>query len=64
MEANKSEINANVTKAFNDYPEVSTVYVSKKGNVYFSPSARKDLKAVSRQELEVNKKNTNQNQNK
>ncbi len=64
MEANKSEINANVTKAFNDYPEVSTVYVCKKGNVYFSPSARKNLKAVSRQELEVNKKNTNQNQNK
>lgn len=64
MEANKSEVNANVTKAFNDYPEVSTVYVCKKGNVYFSPSARKDLKAVSRQELEVNKKKTNQNQNK
>ena len=62
--ASKSEIkiNPNVVKAFKDYPEVSIVYVSDKGLVYFSPSARKCLTAISRQEVE--NKSTNKNNSK
>ncbi len=52
----KLKTNPNVIKAFKDYPDVSTVYVCEKGNVFFSPSARRKLTAITRYDLEVKQK--------
>jgi len=64
MASDKLISNPNVINAFKEYPDVSTVYVCDKGNVFFSPSARRNLKVVTRHDLEVSKLDTNKNDKK